>query len=403
MGARVLMLAVGVCCLVPSGSAAAAPAARASVDPPAVAVPADASDPSYSIPPAGPQPVVITPADGTTTSGSAQVVSGIATIGDTVGAQPTVSVTLYAGTSTMTAAPLQTIAVPVTATGIAGVGAWSVSFGALTPGATYTVQAEEVDDSGNMGVSNTSTFSVIATPVPAGIVPVVSPASEAPVALVHGSPHAAIAVVPASGVIVGAPVTFVSISSPGASSSIVGLDWDLTGKGAFKPAGGSLTTTSFSTAGTHVVRLRVTDADGLSSVATVSIVVHPAALSMLTPFPIVQVDGSFAAGGGTRLSRLTVQLPVGSKLGVRCFGAACPFRTESVAESAPRGQRGATTVLVRLVRLQRTLPAGTRIEISVTKGRAVGKFTSLVMRRGKAPLRTDLCLVPGRPGPTACS
>jgi hypothetical protein len=147
----------------------------------------------------------------------------------------------------------------------------------------------------------------------------------------------------------------------------------------------------------------VTDADGLSSVATAAIVVHPATLTPLAPFPIVQFNGSFAAGGGTHLSQLTVQLPVGSHLGVRCIGAGCPFHSESVIERAPRGQSAASTVLVTLVRLQRTLPAGTRIEIRVTEGNTIGKFTSLTMRRGKAPLRTDLCLAPGRAEPLRCS
>jgi len=38
----------------------------------------------------------------------------------------------------------------------------------------------------------------------------------------------------------------------------------------------------------------------------------------------------------------------------------------------------------------------------VTRGDAVGKFTRFRIRRGKAPLRADRCLVPGSSRPVAC-
>jgi hypothetical protein len=51
---------------------------------------------------------------------------------------------------------------------------------------------------------------------------------------------------------------------------------------------------------------------------------------------------------------------------------------------------------------EREMRQGTRIEISITKPGYVGKSTLIVIQRGRAPTRRDLCLVPGRSGPAPC-
>ena len=61
-------------------------------------------------------------------------------------------------------------------------------------------------------------------------------------------------------------------SSTDVASPITGFAWDLAGNGAFA-AGGPVNSTSFSTPGKHLVQLRVTDANGASSVAAETIVV----------------------------------------------------------------------------------------------------------------------------------
>jgi hypothetical protein len=53
------------------------------------------------------------------------------------------------------------------------------------------------------------------------------------------------------------------------------------------------------------------------------------------------------------------------------------------------------TRLVHLKPYQRLLRGNLRLEISVTRKGYVGKRTVILLRRGKAPTRRDLCLYPG--------
>ena len=63
---------------------------------------------------------------------------------------------------------------------------------------------------------------------------------------------------------------------------------------------------------------------------------------------------------------------------------------------------GRTAALVRITRFQAALKAGTRLLITVTKPGRIGKHTTIVIRRGKAPRRVDRCLLPGTARPIAC-
>ena len=59
--------------------------------------------------------------------------------------------------------------------------------------------------------------------------------------------------------------------------------------------------------------------------------------------------------------------------------------------------------LVRFRSLQRTYRPRATLEIRVTQPKKIGKYTRLRTRRGKAPLRRDRCLMPGKPTrPVAC-
>jgi hypothetical protein len=53
------------------------------------------------------------------------------------------------------------------------------------------------------------------------------------------------------------------------------------------------------------------------------------------------------------------------------------------------------TRLVHLKPYQRLLRGNLRLQISVTRRGFVGKRTIIILRKGKAPTRRDLCLYPG--------
>ena len=112
--------------------------------------------------------------------------------------------------------------------------------------------------------------------------------------------------------------------------------------------------------------------------------------TLLRPFPIVRIRGYFKSGG-VRVTLLSVNAPRSSHVAARCVGKGCPVRSVSVA-SAP----------ARLRAFERFLPAGTVLQVRVTSAGRIGKYASFRIRAHSAPLRNDLCLMPGKTKPTAC-
>jgi PKD repeat protein len=176
--------------------------------------------------------------------------------------------------------------------------------------------------------------------------------------------------------------------------------WDLDGDGDFSDgASGATATVSFTSPGSHVVALRVT-ADGETSTKFASIVVKtppattPASVSprLLSPFPVVIISGRLT-GTGARLSQLTIRAPKGSTVRVICHGRRCPYR---------RARHVSRTGKVRFRGLQKRLPAGTVIEVFVTKPGTIGKYTRFRIRAGKPPRRLDRCLLPNSSKPSRC-
>jgi hypothetical protein len=110
----------------------------------------------------------------------------------------------------------------------------------------------------------------------------------------------------------------------------------------------------------------------------------------IDPFPVVRITGRFTSRR-TKITRVTVNAPRGAQIRVVCKGGGCPYRRKAVAVK-----------LVRLGALQRSYRPGATIEISVTQPRKIGKYTRLTTRRGKAPVRTDRCLMPGSTRPVRC-
>ena len=119
----------------------------------------------------------------------------------------------------------------------------------------------------------------------------------------------------------------------------------------------------------------------------------PGRARALDPFPVVRIRGRITRTGA-RISLLTVRAPLGARVSVRCRGSACPMR---------RLARSARARAVRVRPFERELRAGTVVEVSVTQPGLIGKYTRFRIRRRGAPARTDLCLLPDRRRPAACS
>jgi hypothetical protein len=265
---------------------------------------------------------------------------------------------------------------------------WGATLAQPLANGIYTAQAQLEDTHGAKGVSTPVIFSV-QVPVPGA-----SPPSVAPTA-----PTASFTSVPATPA-VGQSVSLVSNSVNG-SSPIGGFAWDVAGNGSFAAAG-SVMTTSFATAGSHVVHLQVTDGNGLTSVATRTIAVAPAGLRLMQPFPIVRIAGA-ETGSGVKIRLLTVQAPLSTKVAVTCKGTGCKTKSESrVATASAKNKSKGGVVMLTFQRFERSLRAGVVLEIRVSKPGQIGKFTSFKIRRHKLPLRSDSCISPASSAPIAC-
>lgn len=111
---------------------------------------------------------------------------------------------------------------------------------------------------------------------------------------------------------------------------------------------------------------------------------------LLRPFPVVRIRGRLTPSGAL-VTLLTVTAPRGTRISLRCRGGNCPARRWAL-----------TTVLTHLTQLERRFQAGTQLEIAVTRPGMIGKYTSIVIRRGRPPLRRDGCLYPGSRGAAPC-
>jgi major membrane immunogen (membrane-anchored lipoprotein) len=272
---------------------------------------------------------------------------------------PTVTVNLYAGEAIGAGqAPLR-----VRSFGVSS-GRWSGTFAGLLPG-TYTARVEQADEAGNVGVSGASVFHVLGT------------------GAVLGSPVASFSWYPAAPH-VGESVSLVS-SSTDATSPLKSFAWDLTGGGPFQPAGQVLSTT-FTTPGKHLVRLRVIDASGASSVAAATIPVGAPQAALIQPFPLVRIVTTHT-GSGIRLRVLSILAARGSRIVITCKGHGCPVKKQSTIAAV--GKAGLAAVSFQ--RFQGKLRNGITLEIRVFKPGSIGKYTRLSVRGGSVR-RLDECL-----------
>jgi Bacterial Ig-like domain/PKD domain len=306
-------------------------------------------------------------------SAGLETVSG--TAGTAAGDLSAITIELFSGSTSQGQAPIETLIVN------ASEGAWSATLAGLA-GGSYAVRAEQSDQVGNRGVSADSAFTVTAL-VGTGLMP----------------PLASFTWVPASPT-VGQSVSLISNSLAG-SSAITAFAWDTAGSGPFA-AVGPIVTTTFSTVGPHAVRLRVADANGLSSVVAKTINVTAAALKLMQPFPIVRIAG-VETGNGVKVRLLTVQAPLSTKVVVTCKGHGCKTKSESrVATASSKNKTKAGAVTLAFQRFERPLRVGVVLQIRVSKEGEIGKYTSFTIRKHKLPLRFDACLQPTSSKPIAC-
>lgn len=121
--------------------------------------------------------------------------------------------------------------------------------------------------------------------------------------------------------------------------------------------------------------------------------VGPVSPKLITPFPIIRITGRTAIGGA-RIDVLEVVAPRGTRVSARCGGRGCPFRKW-------RKTVGTKTLVIKPLR-GRFLSAGATLEVRVSKPGQIGKYTRIVIRKLKTPVRRDLCLVPGSSAPSKC-
>ena len=111
---------------------------------------------------------------------------------------------------------------------------------------------------------------------------------------------------------------------------------------------------------------------------------------MIKPYPTVRISGRVTKDGAD-VALLTVRAPKGVRITLTCAGKSCPLR--EVAQA---------TALFHIQQFERELRAGTKLTITVTKPSYITKVTTLTIRQGKGPARTDRCQLPGETKLIAC-
>jgi len=261
-------------------------------------------------------------------------------------------------------------------------GAWSAGPVPLLPEGEYTAIAAQDYHGERPALSEPVTFVVERQQHP--------PASTPPAASLTWIP-----VHP----LVGETVSLVS-TSLGGSSPIVSYAWDPEGTGPFVGAG-AVFTTKFARPGPHQVRLLVTDSSGASALAQATIAVGAQHGTLMQPFPIVRIAGAVTASGA-RLRLLSVQAPPGARVTIRCRGRHCATNAivRVVRATATSARTGMS--LVTFPRFEVSLRAGTVLQIVVTRGTDIGKYTSFAIRSGQLPVRNDACIDPSGKRPRPC-
>jgi large repetitive protein len=191
-----------------------------------------------------------------------------------------------------------------------------------------------------------------------------------------------------------------SSTSTDSDGSLKAWEWDLNNDGQFDDANALVVSANFVRAGTYPIALRVTDNRDATSTATGQVVIRNRPVPPVPPPPptpllsgvLIELQGQLK-GKYTKVRRLLVRAPKDSMITVRCLGKKCPKRMTKQSKGSKK---------LRFKKLERRFLPKTKLVVSVTKNGFIGKRTSWTMRRRKAPLRRDLCLMPGVKKATPC-
>jgi PKD repeat protein len=210
---------------------------------------------------------------------------------------------------------------------------------------------------------------------------------------VNAPPRARFSVAPGT-VFVGDTVT-ISSSSFDPDGPLTKQEWDLDNDGSFDDANAAIVSATFGRPGTYPLRLRVTDSRGATSTANgqVTIRTRPVPPPQVLPGVVIEMR-ALVFSRNTEVRYLRVRAPAGSKIKVRCLGGKrCPTTGTKTSHGSKR---------LRFKKLERTFRPGTKLIITVTKPGFIGRQTSFKLRRGKGPVRKDLCRLPGAKNATSC-
>jgi PKD repeat protein len=217
---------------------------------------------------------------------------------------------------------------------------------------------------------------------------------------VNAPPQARFSVAPESA-FVGDTVTL-SSTSVDPDGPLASQEWDLDNDGQFDDANAQVVSARFHSAGTHPLKLRVTDSRGATSTATGQVIVSVRPVPPPPPTPLltgVVISGRFLLfRRDTKIRFLRVRAPAGSMIRIRCSGKKCPkqLTKKQLGKRLKKAQR------VQFKALQRRFRPGAKLIVTVTKSGFIGRQTTFTLRRRKAPLRRDLCLPPGAKKATTC-
>lgn len=109
----------------------------------------------------------------------------------------------------------------------------------------------------------------------------------------------------------------------------------------------------------------------------------PSQRRAIKPFPEVRMRGKLTRRGA-RVTLLTVRAPKSARVVIRCKGRSCPTGRWAPAKRKKQLTRART--------FERSLRAGTRISVTVSRPRYIGKRTIFVIRKGRVPKRVDNCI-----------
>ena len=111
----------------------------------------------------------------------------------------------------------------------------------------------------------------------------------------------------------------------------------------------------------------------------------PAGVKRLKPKPVVRVSGRYTSTGA-KITRFTVTSPKGATVKMSCTKGTCPVKKQTI-------KGGHTT---HVSKLERTLKAGTRVTLTISRPGYVSQVTTVVIRAKRAPSRSDSCILPGK-------